>query len=383
MKKKILAVALCVCTVFSMAACGKKDDTSTGNSEGKLTLGEYKGYTVGQSVTEVSDEEVQEYINSILNTFATTESVTEGTTAEGDTVSVTYTATTNGEEETTSEDGSTGTTVNVVLSDDGFEVDGFTAALVNQPVGSTVEMDLTYPEDYTDTTLAGQPVHYSATINSISVSTTPEFTDEFVATNYSFAGYTTVADFTNFIKEEIYFIQVNNTIWDDIIAAQKVESYPADELKEYVDKAYAQIENMMTSYSYTMDTYYQMMSTSEEDLMKELETNCKDVVKEKMFVRAVAEKENITYNEEAAAKYAAISGFTSVDEFSEYLEYYDEELEYTVLSYLVQNFVCENANVVSDEETTAEETTAEETTTVAEGETTAEETIAEETTAAE
>jgi trigger factor len=378
MKKRLVAVALCVCTVFSMAACGKKEDTKTVSSEGKLTMGEYKGYTVGESVTVVSDEDVSEYIDSILQTFATTDDVTEGTTAEGDTVKVTYTEAVNGGE------AGEGTTTSVTLTSDGFTVSGFTDALIGQAVGSTVEMDLTYPEDYEDTTVAGQPVHYSATINSISVTNTPEYTDDFVSTNYSFAGYTTVDDFTNFIKEEIYFIQVNNTIWDDVIAAQTVESYPTDELKQYVDKAYSQIESMMTSYGYTMDTYYQMVDKTEDELMKELETSCKDVVKEKMFVRAVAEKEGITYSDEAAAKYAAISGFTSVDEFSEYLEYYGEDLQYTVLSYLVQNFVCENAKIVSDEETTAEETTVaaeEDTTTETTEETTAEETTVEETTA--
>jgi hypothetical protein len=92
--------------------------------------------------------------------------------------------------------------------------------------------------------------------------------------------------------------------------------------------------------------------------MKDLESNCKPIVKEKMFVRAVAEKEGITYSEEAAAKYAAISGYTSVDEFKEYLESYGEDLEYSVLSYLVQNFVCDSTTVVSDEDTTADETTA-------------------------
>ena len=352
MKKKLLAVALCICTVFSMAACSKKGETSEKTG---IELGQYTGYTVGESVTEVSEEEVQRYIEAILEQFSTTESVTEGTTVDGDSINVTYHETVNGEEvgETeTGEDGtSTGTTTNLQLTEGGFTVAGFVEGLVGKNVGDTVEMDLQYPEDYSD---------------------------EFVNEHYSFAGYTTAEDFTNFIKQEIYYINVNNAIWEDIIDAQKVIGYPKDELQGYVDRSFSQIESMMTSYGYTMDVYYQMQSTSEEELKKELEEDCKKIVKEKMFVRAVAEKEGIKYSEEEAKKYAAISGYTSVEEFEEYLNYYGEELEYTVLSYQVQNFISEHINVVPDEETTAEEAAAtEETTTAAPEETTETETAAE------
>lgn len=376
MRKRLLAIALCVCTVFSLSACGK--DNNDGASEGSIKLGKYTGYTVGESVTQVSDEDVQEYVDAVLDMYATTEYVKEGTTKEGDRVRVTYHATVDGQEvETeaeTNEDGSNaGTTEVITLSSDGFVVDGFTTGLIGKNIGETVEMDLTYPDDYSTEDLAGKPVHFSVLIDSLAVETTPEFNDEFVAKNYSFAGYTTAEDFRNFIKQEIYYIQVNNEIWEDILNAQEVESYPKEELEEYVTRNKTQIENAVTSYGVSMDAYYQALGKTEDEFNKELEEQCKQIVKEKMFVRAVAEKENIKYSEEAAAQYAAISGFTSVDDFKTQLEAYGEELEYSVLSYLVQNFICEHANVVPDEETTAEETTVEETTT-AEETTTQEET---------
>jgi trigger factor len=363
MRKKLLAAVLCVCTVLSVTGCkGKNSDTDTSNTAGSIKLGQYTGYIVGESVTQVDDESVQKYINSILDMYSTTQDVTEGVTAENDTVSVTYHQTVNGEEVgdyQVADDGtSEGITEKVTLAENAFVVDGFTDALIGHAVGETVEMDLQFPEDYSDETLAGQPVHYSAVINSISQTVVPEFNDEFVQQHYEFAGFTTAADFTDFIRKEIYYINVNSQIWDDVLDAQTVESYPADELQDYVDRTFAQVEATMEAYGYTMDIYYQMQDTTEEDFMKDLESNCKPIVKEKMFVRAVAEKEGITYSEEAAAKYAAISGYTSVDEFKEYLESYGEDLEYSVLSYLVQNFVCDSTTVVSDEETTADETTA-------------------------
>ena len=67
-----------------------------------------------------------------------------------------------------------------------------------------------------------------------------------------------------------------------------------------------------------------------------------------------------------------------MDDFKKQLEEYGEELEYSVLSYQVQNFICDSAKIVPDEETTASETAAAESTTAADtAETTAEETTAE------
>ncbi len=382
MKKKLLAIVLCICAVFSMAACSRKTAEKS-SSDGEITLGKYKGYQVSESTAKVTDEAVQKYLNSILAMYATTSEVTEGTTAEGSVVNVTYHMTVNGTEVgdfKLAEDGTTslGISSQVTLTEGTFGVDGFTTALVGHAVGETVEMDLTLPADYSDTTLAGQPVHYSVTINSMSQTTIPEYNDAFVAEHYAFAGYQTTADFTELIRKEVYYIQVSEKIWDDVLDAQKVKQYNTKELQEYVDRMFAQVESTVSGYGVTMDSYYEMMGTTKEGFLKQLESDCKPVIKEKMFIRAVAGKEKIKYSEEEAARYAAISGYTSVDEFKKYLENYGEDLEYNVLSYMVQNFIYESVEVIPDEEMTAEETTAEETTA---GETAAEETAAEETTA--
>ncbi len=365
MKKKMLAVALCICTIFSMSSCGKEKEPEA--TKGELTLGKYKGYTVSESEAAVSDEDIEKYITSILRTYQTTENVTEGTTAEGDVINVTYHRTVNGEEYTDSqtvknEDGSiAGNTENVTLKTDSYKIEGFTDGLTGKTVGETVEMDLKFPEDYSDKAVAGQDVHYSVLINHIRVTVTPEYTDDFVSEHYAFAGFTSADEFREFIKEEIRYININTAIWDDILADQTVESYPSDEVQSYVDRMMAQYTSQISAYGYSMDAYYQAMGKTEDEFKKEVEDACKNVVKEKMFIRAVAEKEGIKYNDDAAAKYAAISGYNSVEDFSKRLEEAGEELDYIVVSYLVQNFICENATVVPDSETTASQETSDET----------------------
>ncbi len=362
MKKKFLTLTLCVCMAFSMVACSKKEDTSetaaTSNTgvntspEGELKLAEYKGYEVAESVTVVKDSEVESYIDSVLAMFSTEEKVTEGVLEEGMKIEIKYTETIDGKASNSGE----ASTLQLELNPDKFVVDGFVQGLIGKSVGETVEMDLTFPEDYTDASLANKPVHYSVEITSIVKTIVPEYNDEFVSKNYSFAGFKTAEEFTKFIEQEVYYIQINNSIWEDIVDKQEVVSYPAEELSQYVDRSFAQIEQMVTAYGHDMNSYYTQAGTTEEKLKAELEGDCKVLVKEKMFVRAVAEKEGIEYSEEAAAKFAAISGYTSIEEFEKYLDELGEELEYSVLSYLVQNFICDSAKIVP--QTEVETTTA-------------------------
>lgn len=361
MKKKLLALTLCVATACSMSACGKDSKDNTKDSEGSIKLGKYTGYEVTEADTVIDEESVQKYIDAVLSVYATTDKVQEGVTAEGDKVNITYHATVNGEEvelaqQETAEDGTTsGITQFVTLSEDGFIVDGFTAGLTGKNIGETVEMDLQYPDDYSDETLAGQPVHYSVVLNYISKVTTPEYNDTFVSEKFGFAGYTTAEAYTEAVKQELKYIKINEAIWEDVLEAQTVESYPTQELSSYLEKMKTEIQNYITSLGSTMDMLYQAAGQTEDEYNAELEESCKSIVKEKMFVRAVAEKEGIKYDENAAAQYAAISGFASVDELKKQFEDYGEELEYAVISYQVENFVSDHVTVTNSEAETATE----------------------------
>ena len=183
MRKRILALSLCLCTLVSMAGCGKSDSKEETKTEGKITVTDYKGIKVKESTATVTSEELDGYIESILSSKRTTESVTEGKTAENDSIKVEYTATMDGEKvdalSTTSE-----TTID--LTDDGFAIEGFTKKLIGKKVGKTVEFDIKIQDDFETEDYAGKMVHFAVDIKSIEVTTTPELTDKWVKENYEF-----------------------------------------------------------------------------------------------------------------------------------------------------------------------------------------------------
>ena len=74
MKKKLLAIALCMCTVFSVAGCSDKDSKKKEEKqETKYELGQYKGIEVDSSLKTVESEMVEEYLQSELQRYATDE----------------------------------------------------------------------------------------------------------------------------------------------------------------------------------------------------------------------------------------------------------------------------------------------------------------------
>ena len=63
----------------------------------------------------------------------------------------------------------------------GSFIEGFESGLIDQRVGDTVTLELTFPEDYGDSTKAGVDAEFEVTINSIQQYVVPDLTDDFVA----------------------------------------------------------------------------------------------------------------------------------------------------------------------------------------------------------
>lgn len=371
MKKKILALATVICMAGSLAACGGGASDEV-KQEGKLTLGQYKGMEVEESVATVTDEELQDYIDYILDSNKTTENVEEGTTKKDDKILAVYTATKDGKAVSDLSSSSSGSTV--TLSDDGFTVDGFVDKLIDRKVGETVEFDITIQDDFSKEEYRGQTVHYAVEIKALVVTTVPTLTDEWVKENYGYLGLNTADEFKAYQKDNLFRNVVYNEISEKLMANQTVESYDSDKLKEYTELYKTQFENQLSYYGIALDAYLQAMEMTEESFLEQMEAQAKEYLKEQMFVNKVAEIENLTIaDEEYTAKMAQYAKEMGLKSESELVSYYDgimdeEDFRYAMLGEKVQKLICENIKIVPDTEketTTGSDNAAEDETTAA------------------
>ena len=378
MKKRIIALALCVCTAFSVAACGKKDDNkeTTAAAEektvAKLTLGDYKGIKVDASLKTVEDSKVDEYLQSVLKGFSTTEEVKEGELEKDGQAKISYKSTVDGKEYKNAE----GTTLN--LTDKGFDVDGFVDGLIGKKVGETVELDLKLAEDFSDEEVKGKDIHFTVFIEAKINTIVPEFTDEFVKEHFDYLGLNVKQELLDYLKNELVLNQVYSEIWQEVVDNANAESYDSDALNDMAKK-YAEYQEYMI-YSYTgadLKTYLASVGKSEDDFMKEMKEAAKPFVKQEMVIDAIAKAENIQVSDELynskMLEFAKSYGYETVAEFEEANKdsMTKDDFVKEILTYEVQDFVCKNVEYVegfglrSDKETTGAETTssaAEETT---------------------
>jgi len=147
--KRIIAGVVCAVLMLSVTACSCNDGNQKKVTVGKIKLGTYKGVEVQKSTNEITDKELQEYIDYICEYNSYVESVEEGTLEKEMKVKVDYVSTIDGKEYT----GGTQTGAVITLKEGSFKVDGVVEALIGKKVGDVVEVDTKYSDTYSDSTL--------------------------------------------------------------------------------------------------------------------------------------------------------------------------------------------------------------------------------------
>ena len=178
MRKKIVSLLLTAALAASLAGCSSSDKAYLKNIKASnyVDVCDYVGIEIELAQPSVSDEEVESAIESDLSSDTYNEEVTDrDDVQDGDIVNIDYVGTLDGEEF----DGGSSEGYELEIGSGTF-IDGFEEGLIGCTVGETVDLDLTFPEDYSSEDLAGQDVVFTVTINSILQEVVPEFTDEWV-----------------------------------------------------------------------------------------------------------------------------------------------------------------------------------------------------------
>lgn len=178
-------------------------DNAAGSSEEALNfkvtdyvkLGDYKGLEVTYpAVLEVTDEDVQQYIQDELEGNTEYEEVKDRAAEVGDVVNIDYTGTINGEEF----EGGTDTGYDLELGSGEF-LEDFENSLVGKKTGETAVFKLTFPEEY-DENVAGKEAEFTVKVNSVSESSVPEYNDEYVQ---SISECKTVKEYEESVREQL------------------------------------------------------------------------------------------------------------------------------------------------------------------------------------
>ena len=140
----------------------------------EVTLGQYKGLTVDVEAYKTEEDALQKSIDGLLQQHATTLVVTDRNTKDTDTIVFDFDGYSNGEK---IEHGDA-KNYTLDLAHSSF-IPGFAEQLVDRALGEEFEINVTFPEEYHEKKLAGQPATFKCKINEIKAKVLPELTDEF------------------------------------------------------------------------------------------------------------------------------------------------------------------------------------------------------------
>lgn len=207
MKKQIAALGLSVIMAASLAACG-------GTGSGDITLGQYKGIRVGQSVRDsVTEELIQQNAETSLEEYGTLVDTGEPAVT-GNTINMDYV----GYIDDVAFSGGTASNQSIVLGSANL-IDGFQEQIVGHSAGEIFDINVTFPEIYSNDELAGKDAMFTITLNSVQELVLPELTDEFVAQNFGkLYPVTTVEEFYDYIEQQLVYYVVENAITDELLA---------------------------------------------------------------------------------------------------------------------------------------------------------------------
>ena len=312
-----------------------------------VDLGEYKGLTV--TLTKDMEAQVDAQVDQNIQAGGLTESIEEGTVQEGDTVNIDYEGKLNGE----AFDGGTAKGYDLTIGSHTF-IDGFEEGLVGVGLGDTVDLPLTFPENYGVEELDGQEVVFTVTVNEIKRA--PELTDE-MADTLSNGKYTNVESYRGSIRNDLIKYQ----LLLQVAERSKINDYP----QEIVDYGTTLKESYYTDIAsmYEMeleDLLIAVNGQTLEEFRKEAAEEVKENMQQELLLKAIAEAEGIELSEDEYAagceEYASIYGLESTEELE--ATYGEETIRISLLQEKVLDFLLENA--VIEEETEAESETGDE-----------------------
>lgn len=346
MKKKVVAFTLAMSmSAMLLAGCQSKE-----LSNKYATITSYKGVEVDKiDKPEVSDDDVDAQIQSTMIDHIA--DITEQRAAkEGDKAIIDFVGKKDGE----AFQGGTSSNYALELGSNTF-IDGFEDGIIGHTPGETFDLNLTFPENYQSTDLAGQEVVFTVTLNGF----LPELSDDIVKILADKSE--TVEEYKKEVKEDLqatkdesYESSLREAAWNAILDNTEVKEYPEDKVQEYIDMMNEQYETMASYYNMEFEdfltTYMQMdQDTYDEKVKEAAEKQVKSDLARDLLLDNV---KKIDTSDEARQsiyeQYAEYYGYSDVDSFLEAMENADnmDKLDALVKLEMVQNWVADNCKQV-------------------------------------
>ncbi len=262
----------------------------------EVTLGMYKGVEVEKTDVAVTDEEVDAAIDRERENNARMISVEDRAVRDGDMTVIDYEGFVDGESFEGGKDEDYPLTIG-----SGTFIPGFEEQLIGAELDKEVEVNVTFPEDYQASELAGKPAVFKCIVKEIREKELPELDDEFAS---EVSEFDTLAEYREDVKKNLTERKEaeakaakEEKVVEAIIADAKMdipEAMLATQQRSMADD-FAQRIRMQ---GITIDQYFQFTGLTREAFLEQLKPQAEERIKSRLVLEAVAKAENLEASDE-------------------------------------------------------------------------------------
>ncbi|MBE6113278.1 MAG: trigger factor [Peptococcaceae bacterium] len=273
-----------------------------------VELGEYKGIAIEDIDPEVTDKEIDQYIDMIRSKQAEVKTIIDkrNVLKKGDTANIDFV----GKKDGVPFAGGSAEGYDLEIGSGSF-IPGFEEQMEGMKVEEVRDIELSFPEDYYVSDLAGQPVVFEVTLHAIKRKIMPELNDEFVK---DVSNFETVAEYKEDIKNMLSAektAEIKNR--HKAAVAQKVTEQtdvvaPESMVKEEAESFLQDIRFQMSQQGIKLEDYLNLTNGKLEDVENECRMRAETLVKQTLVFEAIAEKEGLEVtDEDLDAEYARMA----------------------------------------------------------------------------
>ncbi len=260
----------------------------------EFELAQYKGLTFKREKVEVKDEDIEEAIRrELLRASRLVE--TNKPVKNDDYVTLDFDGYVDGKQF----DGGKAENYQLQIGSHSF-IDTFEDQLVGLNIGDKKDVEVTFPAEYHEKTLAGKPATFKCEIKNIRERIMPELNEEFVSNSTEFE---TVEEYKNSIKTRLTKeandradIELDNDILDKIIDDTTV-NLPDVMIEDEFNRQLKGMENQMRYQGLTLEDYAKYTGKTVEEIKDDVKKGATRNVKARLVLEKLIRTNNLDITE--------------------------------------------------------------------------------------
>lgn len=255
----------------------------------EVVLGAYKDLKVEVESAEVAEDAFEKALNNVLNQYATQELVVDRATKDTDIAVIDFDGYVNGEKIV----GGEAKNYPLDLGNSNF-IPGFAEQIVGKNIGDEFDINVTFPAEYHDEKLKGQPAVFKIKLNEIKERKVPELNDDFAQKVGPFKTVDELkADIQKYLdtqKENTDRQNSENAVFAKVIDAASVEIPQA-----MIDREAESLTNDYKQRLQAQGLNWESLEQTQgaESLSESIKEDAKTRIKNSLVIDQIAKAENI------------------------------------------------------------------------------------------